>query len=606
MNRINIRLILIPSIIFVLLSVFLSFLYISLEQNQDKNRIHVIQSDINVLLNLVEIDIDERIQSLNRIVNRWEIRGGTPKNEFIGDVQAYIIDDPGYQAIEWVDNNFHVRWIVPFSGNEKAENLNLAFEENRRIALEDARDLKNPTLTSPIDLVQGGKGVLVYNPIYIDKNFEGFILAVFRTQEWLGTLISKFEKQDDITHSDYKIIIDETLVYVSDEWNTNNNTHYIEKLSLDIYEHSFTIYIKPTEQFIEESQSLIPELVFIFGILFSALISIIIYLLEKTLEGQMKFKIEIEEHKETEILLAKERERLSYILEGTNVGTWEWNVQTGEILINKRWAETIGYSKKEISPLSIQSWDNFTNFKDLETSALLREKNFTGVLDYYECETRMKHKDGRWVWVLDKGKVVTWASDGKPLLMCGTHQDISERKKAEEIIQNHANHDSLTSLPNLRVVRDRIYLALEMAKRERLLVAIMFVDLDGFKKINDDYGHDAGDYLLKEVASRLLSCIRKVDTVARIGGDEFLMIITSIKQVRIVDEIAVKTIKLISHPVCFKDKTLNVGASIGISIFPDDGHESNILIKRADKAMYEVKKSGKNSYSYYEKHKTVR
>ncbi len=130
--------------------------------------------------------------------------------------------------------------------------------------------------------------------------------------------------------------------------------------------------------------------------------------------------------------LATERQRLANILEGTNVGTWEWNVQTGEAIFNERWAEIIGYTIDELAPLSVDTWINFAHPDDLSASNELLEKHFRHELPYYECEARMCHKNGDWVWVLDRGKVATWTDDGKPLMMSGTHQDITARKQAEE------------------------------------------------------------------------------------------------------------------------------------------------------------------------------
>ena len=124
--------------------------------------------------------------------------------------------------------------------------------------------------------------------------------------------------------------------------------------------------------------------------------------------------------------------RLSDILEGTRVGTWEWNIQTGEVTFNERWAEFIGHTLDELQPVNIQTWTSLTHPDDLERSQELLAKHFSRVLPYYECEARIKHKDGQWVWVLDKGRVSKWTEDGKPLLMSGSHQDITEKKLAEE------------------------------------------------------------------------------------------------------------------------------------------------------------------------------
>ncbi len=141
---------------------------------------------------------------------------------------------------------------------------------------------------------------------------------------------------------------------------------------------------------------------------------------------------DVTERKRAEEALAVERQRLAHILEGTDVGTWEWNVQTGEVVFNERWAEIIGYTLEELAPVSLETWIRFAHPGDLEVSNGLLEKHFSKELPYYACEARMRHKDGSWVWVLDRGKVATWTDDGKPLIMSGTHQDVTQRKLAEE------------------------------------------------------------------------------------------------------------------------------------------------------------------------------
>jgi len=134
---------------------------------------------------------------------------------------------------------------------------------------------------------------------------------------------------------------------------------------------------------------------------------------------------------EAESKLSDERSRLAGILEGTRVGTWEWNIQTGETIYNERWANILGYKLEELSPVSINTWIKFSHPEDLKKSGELLEKHFKGELDYYECESRMLHKNGEWIWVLDRGQVARWDQDGKPLLMMGTHQDITIQKNTE-------------------------------------------------------------------------------------------------------------------------------------------------------------------------------
>jgi diguanylate cyclase (GGDEF)-like protein len=207
------------------------------------------------------------------------------------------------------------------------------------------------------------------------------------------------------------------------------------------------------------------------------------------------------------------------------------------------------------------------------------------------------HKNGTLVWLESSLTFIRDASM-KPISILGVSRDITERKKAEEQIQYLATHDLLTDLPSLRFAKDRLSLALNMARRYKKAVAVMFIDLDGFKDVNDTLGHDAGDYVLQQVAQRMLSCVRETDTVTRIGGDEFLIIATEINTPDNAAQIAEKVIHLASKPVIFKGQQVVVGASIGIALFPDDGKDMEQLIKKADEAMYRIKKAGKSGFCF--------
>ena len=143
---------------------------------------------------------------------------------------------------------------------------------------------------------------------------------------------------------------------------------------------------------------------------------------------------DVTERKRAEEALRQERTRLASIIEGTNAGTWEWNVQTGETVFNDRWAEVIGYTLDELKPVSIETWSSLTHPDDLQRSTALLKLHFKGESEYYECEIRMKHKAGHWVWILDRGRVRQWGAGRKPLMMYGTHQDITERKDVEQIV----------------------------------------------------------------------------------------------------------------------------------------------------------------------------
>lgn len=166
--------------------------------------------------------------------------------------------------------------------------------------------------------------------------------------------------------------------------------------------------------------------------------------------------MDITERKNNQQELNSQKERLTNILEGTNVGTWEWNVQTGETVYNDKWAGIIGYTLEELSPLSVDTWTKYVHPEDLKKSNVLLQKHFRGELDYYHFESRMKHKNGDWIWVLDRGKVVSWTDDGKPLWMYGTHQEITKQKKIEEeIIRQNQECEALNE--ELRQTNEELF-----------------------------------------------------------------------------------------------------------------------------------------------------
>ena len=176
-------------------------------------------------------------------------------------------------------------------------------------------------------------------------------------------------------------------------------------------------------------------------------------------------------------------------------------------------------------------------------------------------------------------------------------RDITERKIAEEKLTQLALYDSLTGLPNRTNFFERLEFSLAHARRSNTLVALLFIDLDGFKTINDHMGHAGGDCLLREVGLRLQDCVRESDTVARIGGDEFTVILNNLQNIDEAALVAQKLISVLSQPVRYEEnKCCQVGASIGIGIFPDHGQAADELIKVADGAMYRAKASGKNCY----------
>ena len=302
--------------------------------------------------------------------------------------------------------------------------------------------------------------------------------------------------------------------------------------------------------------------------------------------------------------LQQERQRLAYVLEGTNVGAWELNCRTGDVIANEQDAKLLGYAYKPVYKL--EEWEKKIHPDDMQMRNQVLNQHLKGEIDIFCSEYRRQRDDGTWMWVLARGKVLSWGKDGSPLVIYGTHMDVTESKTTVEQAVFLANHDALTGLPNIRLAKERLSKALIDAEQNATRVAVFFIDIDGFKYINDNYGHDMGDKVLQIVASRMKGCVRDTDTVARIGGDEFLVLLTKLQSYHKAALVASRIMIALGQPIIpdgtqSNNEPINVRASTGISIFPDHAKDMEALVNLADDAMYMVKNSGKNNYIFASK-----
>ena len=442
-----------------------------------------------------------------------------------------------------------------------------------------------------------------------------------------------------------------------------------------------------------------------------------------------RMRIEIQKRTKLEQLNKSIQERLSFALEGSNDGLWDWNLITNNVYYSPRWKAILGYTDKEIEN-TLQSWERLIHPDDIKASwdELSRYLQSDNISDRFSINFRMQHKDGHFVPLLSRANKII-DKDGKAIRMVGTHvdltelikiqeaykrerdkgelyldtvdvllvaldtkarvtmlnrkgeellgykeeellgknwfkqailppeiasnieslfgtlitmdqlpkeavehhlisksgqkilfnfynsllfdenqncigllssgMDITELKKVQQSLQHQAEHDALTDLPNRILFVDSINKAIKDTEECNKIVAILFIDLDHFKEINDSLGHTIGDMLLKLVSHRLKNCIRKSDTVGRQGGDEFTIVLDNIDNINNITTIAQKIITAFKEPFMVESHQLYITLSIGISVFPNDGVESEILLKNADAAMYKAKKSGRNNYQFY-------
>lgn len=266
------------------------------------------------------------------------------------------------------------------------------------------------------------------------------------------------------------------------------------------------------------------------------------------------------------------------------------------IFLNATWTEIIGV---EIARALGRPMTDFLVEEDRPRALLEMAKLQRGEALDCRFEVRYRQRDGSLGW-FDVAQRVRLDATGEFAGMSGTLDDITEQKRAEEKIEFLAYHDALTHLPNRLLVQDRVQLAKAHADRAHAKVAMLFLDLDNFKTINDSLGHLTGDALLREVARRLTECVRDTDTIGRLGGDEFLVILPDLPDSDAVAPVLVKLLARLADSFEIDEQELNTSASIGIALYPDDGADFETLLKKSDMAMYRAKAAGRNTYRFFD------
>lgn len=295
--------------------------------------------------------------------------------------------------------------------------------------------------------------------------------------------------------------------------------------------------------------------------------------------------------------LRDSEKRFRAILENAPIGISVVSLEGRFTLVNRSLCEIVGYEKEELEMLTFQE---ITHHDDLEANLANVQRLLDGSATSYHMEKRYVRKDQRIVWTQLTSSVVKDAA-GTPLYLVAQIEDITDRRRSREQILQLAYYDALTGLPNRRLLKDRLRQLLAKAKRFQCSLALMFLDLDNFKQVNDTLGHDVGDELLKVVAGRLQACVRAMDTVCRQGGDEFIIVLSEISQPGDAGIVANKIINAINEPVTLNENDLRITISIGIAVYPVNGtDDAKELMKKADIAMYEGKKNGRNRFAFYQ------
>jgi diguanylate cyclase (GGDEF)-like protein/PAS domain S-box-containing protein len=294
----------------------------------------------------------------------------------------------------------------------------------------------------------------------------------------------------------------------------------------------------------------------------------------------------------------KTSEQLSLALEASELALYDVDLINDKIYLNEQWSAILG---GDGSP----THTNFVGMMELvhpddqgEVNKVFRDV-LTGRAPSYKVEHRVRHASGDWRWILSHGKVVRRCEKGLVERMAGTNMDIHERKLTEMRVEYLAHHDELTGLPNRVSFNHSLEHTIRQAKRKRAKLAVMYIDLDRFKNINDSLGHDAGDQLLQEVSLRLRTTLRDSDIVARLGGDEFVVLIDGWLTSEDLVSVSQKILQAVSKPYLLEGQEYDLTTSVGISTYPQHGDDAQELLRHADVAMYRAKELGKNNFQFY-------
>lgn len=626
-----------------------------------------------------------------------------------------------------------IRSIEPLQRNRAALGFDVATNAVRRTAAESSYLSGTPTLTAPIRLKQDPDrpGALYFVPVFASGRptrqgpgdpVIGLLYAAVSYPALMEGLVPAKGAHVSMRITDPQAAATDRLLFAAGGGHvTGSQADYSRRHTAVIGGRPLQLEFASTPAFEANHSFWMLHFGAVLGGLLSLAAAMVTFQLLRTRARAIELASEMT------VDLREERKRLAGIIEGTGAGTWEWNVQTGETRFNERWAEIIGQTLESLGKTSIDTWLKFAHPEDLAKSGAALTEHFEGRTSMYECEARMRHRDGSWVWVLDRGRVLTWTPEGKPEWMFGTHLDITSRKNMEldiasqralmettflsigdavvtsdrhgrilrlnpvaetltgwteaeavgrlstdvlhlEIegfggpvpspidmclrertkvglamdtvlvtrngelryaiedsvaplfdaagdllgavmvfhdvtekrrlsreMHHRARHDALTSLPNRDEFETQLADAMGRVATGGRPGALIFLDLDHFKVVNDTCGHSAGDELLRQVSALLRRAVRERDLVARFGGDEFVLILEScpMDRAEAVAKALCDSVDAYRYQAA-DGQRFRVGASVGMVCLDNRWNSARAVIQAADSACYAAKAEGRN------------
>ncbi|MDD4506880.1 MAG: EAL domain-containing protein [Sulfurospirillaceae bacterium] len=576
-------------IVFGLSFILLSFIVFNINILENKEeRAKIAQIATSYSYNL-KSNLDRSLSSTYTIAALLSQGDGVVR-DFESVVEDILPFHHGVRELALAPNGI-IQRIAPLGGNEKALGLNLfeAKTQNKESFL--ARDTGKLTLAGPLTLVQGGEALVGRLPIFLDKNnkdsFWGFILVVVRISEMFDTLTIEQLKNEGLSYEVWKIdpnTQQKQFILKSSEIPLSNPVDY----SFEVPNNTWTISIAPTKGWGNPTVFLLREMI---AVLFALILSYVAKLLVELKIAKGSLEIQVIQKTDEKIMLQK---RLETLLDAIPDPIWLKDKEGIYLFCNKAFERL--YNAKEEDIVGKSDYD----FVDSSLANFFRAYDMIAMHAQMPMsnEEELTFKEDGYRGLFETIKTPVRDISGDIIGILGIARDITKRKENEDKIEKLEYSDALTGLPNKMLLNLRINHDMSIANRKKEQLAILFLDFDHFKNINDSLGHAVGDQLLIEVSKRLKNLIREEDTLSRQGGDEFVLVLPNVTAEGAA-HVAKKLLQAIEQAIKVNENELVITASIGIAMFPEDGTDMETLFKCADAAMYLAKENGRNRYRFY-------
>lgn len=554
------------------------------------------------LAHQLEATLHEQVQGLDLLSQLWTHHGRMPRAEWELDARFYVRSFPGYQSIQWADPDLHIRWLEPLQGNEAALNFHLTDRHPNFTTAMAARDSGKPRLSDSVELVQGGRGFVLYTPVYLRETgnqlrFDGFMQGVFR----VGPLMDNLLKQADSHLFSVRLLEHGKPLYVRDQ--SDNADQQTLRVPLRLLNNrSFELELRPTTQLVDSLSSPLPRVVLGGGVAISLLLVAALFLARENARratalsaSNQLLSLEAEQRQAIEANLRDSRERLQLALDLTDSSRdalFIFDLQQREILhMNRATYSALGYSAEDFRHWLRDDPERLIPgyFAWVQLVQQAHRLNLSMIF-----QREMQRRDGS----LQPAEINTQLiHQGDRDYLIAAARDNSERLQLEAQLHRLSQQDGLTGLFNRRYFDRQLQSEWRRLRRADAPLAVLMLDVDHFKRFNDCLGHLAGDDALRRVATCLQECLqREGDVACRYGGEEFVIILTdtglegaSHVAARIHQRVAEMGI---AHPAADLGRlTVSIGLAIAT---PGQDTEPDQLIAQADQALYAAKHKGRN------------